>query len=384
MSARLRPVLLASASAALALGLSGCKLDNRPPAADYAYAPSAAALPYAQPAQVAATAAAYDGYALAQRAYAHDRVAYRQPPAYGFAYGGVEPWVWQADDDDLMFAEPIDDGYRFYYYEPGEAYPYFVRDRDYGYAYGPGGVLAALFDSGGVPLPQDRLYGVAPTAGRYLARGHDLRQVYYREPRVAVAEPAWTRRAPLIEAAQRPWIAAAERQPAFREPPRREVRSFDPVPGPREQVLADRRHEDRRAFAPPAAAQPQIAHQDRGFRGRDRAPNVVQNAVPATARVEEHQARDQRRQALEQARANRQVAHAAAPQAFERHGGDRPAPQAAPQPAPQPQRQAFNAPHGGGGHHQDRPAPAAAPAQPHPGGGDHGRHGGGNDKDHKH
>lgn len=384
MSARLRPVLLLGTSAALALGLSACKLDNRPllsrdaaQPVDYAYAPSATALPYAQPAQVLPAADAYDGYALAQRAYAHDRVAYREPPEYGFQYGGVEPWVWQAEDDDLMFAEPIDDGYRFYYYEPGEAYPYFVRDRDYGYAYGSGGVLAALFDATGALLPQDRLYSVAPTAGRYLARGHDLRQVYYREPRIAVPEPAWTRRAPVIEAAQRPWIAAAERQPAFRERPPREVRTFDPIPGPREQEFADRRHEDRR-------------RDDR----RAFAPNVQQHAAQASARIEEHQARDfardQRRAVQDQARAARQLARAEPPKTFDRHGGGRHEERAAPQAAPQPQGQAFNAPHGGGnGHHQDRPAPApsapAAPAQPQGGGehghGDHGNHGGG-DKGH--
>jgi hypothetical protein len=372
----LRPAALCAVSA---LALAGCKIDNRPllargaPApADYAYAPDATALPYAEPAQVAPPADYYDGYALAQRAYAHDRVAYREPPAYGFEYGDVEPWVWQTADDDLMFAEPIDDGYRVYYYEPGEAYPYFVRDPDYGYAYGPGGVLAALFDATGALLPQQRLYDYAPVAGRYLARGRDLRQVYYREPRVAVAGPVWSRRAPALEAAQGRWIAAAERQPALRERPPREVRTFDPVPLPREPAFAarqdfgrrdlDRRHDGRRAFREPRAF----------------APNAQQHASDVTARVEERQARDLRRQAFEQARANRHAAHAESPQppAVQRHGGGRheTRPDA-------PQRQAFNGAHGGG-----PPQARPAPAQPQAGGGrgggdpggkDHGGRGGG-------
>lgn len=368
----LRPAILCAASA---LALAGCKIDNRPllaqgaPApAEYAYAPGGQALPYAQPAQVLPAGDEYDGYALAQRAYAHDRVAYRAPPEYGFRYGDVEPWVWQADDD-LMFAEPVDDGYRFYYYEPGEAYPYFVRDDDYGYAYGPGGVLAALFDATGALVPQDRLYDYAPVAGRYLARGRDLRQVYYREPRIAVAQPDWTRRAPAIEAAQRSWIAAAERRPAVRERPPREVRTFDPVPLPRETLYADRRGrgpEGRRAFRAPHAF----------------APSVQQHAADVSARVDDRRARDdareQRRAFKDQARAERQVAHNAAPPAFERHGGGRHEERPA---APAPQRQAFNAPHGGPPR-QDRPAPAQPQAAPDRGGKDHGggdrgNHGGG-------
>ena len=41
------------------------------------------------------------------------------PPDYAFDYEGVSPWAWQTSDDYVTYAEPIDDGYRYYYYEPG-------------------------------------------------------------------------------------------------------------------------------------------------------------------------------------------------------------------------------------------------------------------------
>ena len=311
-----RPALMLCATTALGLTVAGCKIDNRPllardgaPAAyapanaAYAYAPDASALPYAEPARVVPAANSYDGYALAERAYAYDRAAYRQPPSYGFDYGDVEPWAWQTAGDDLMFAEPIDDGYRFYYYEPGEAYPYFVRDPQYGYAYGGNGVLTALFSAAGALLPTNQLYGVAPVAGRYLARGYDLRQTYYNAPRLPVAEPIWTERAPILYRAQQSWIDAAERQPAWRDyrvsTGERLVRDFQARPFRRvaapivRDIPEDRDTRDFRDF--------------RGPRERERAASAYEHQANASARIEQKAARDfakeQRRDARDFAKA---------------------------------------------------------------------------------
>lgn len=233
-------------STALALTLSACKVDNRPllarngPAPAYAAAPAYAGNPLgpldpAEPARVVPVQG-YDGYALAERAYAYDRVAYRSQPDYGFDYRGEQPWAWQTANDDLMFAEPIDDGYRFYYYEPGETQPYFVRDPQYGYAYGDNGVLQAVFSAAGALLGTDQLYGMAPLAGQYLSRGRDLRQVYYAEPRYPLSEPVWydrwEDRAPVVTRAFDPWMTAADRTPTWREyrvaTASRELRAFEP------------------------------------------------------------------------------------------------------------------------------------------------------------
>ena len=252
-----RPAALALSASAIALTLAGCKVDSRPllargetgyaTSAAYAYDPDALGLPYAQPARLAPVDDYYDGYAIAERAYAYDRAAYRAPPDYGFRYGDADPWAWQLANDSLMFAEPYGDDYRFYYYEPGEAYPYFVRDDRYGYAYGENGALMALFSAAGALLPNSELGSVADIAGRYLARGYDLRDTYYDSPRYAVAEPLWIERAPLIYAAQEPWILAAEQVPVWRQyrvsTGERELRAFQAERLRREALAA--RFDDR-------------------------------------------------------------------------------------------------------------------------------------------
>ena len=140
MSARLPLTLLACASV---LALSACKDDNPPAPAAYDFAS-------APPALIEANApAGYDGYALAERAHAFDRVTYQEAPSYGFRYGDEERWAWRTADDYSMYAEPYDDGYRNYYYAPGADYPYFIRDDDYGYGYGPDGRLIVVYDSYG-------------------------------------------------------------------------------------------------------------------------------------------------------------------------------------------------------------------------------------------
>lgn len=208
MPARLSLTLAACASV---LALSACKDDKAPAPAPYDFAS-------APPAAIDINApASYAGYAPAERAYAFDRVTYRTAPSYGFRYGEDEPWAWRTADDYSMYAEPYDDGYRNYYYAPGADYPYFVRDDDYGYGYGPDGALIAVYDSYGELLPQDRLYAVAALAGAYLVRASAIRRYGLDDRyRVPVTEDYWSARAPRYYEVQQAWYTAPDRQPRWR------------------------------------------------------------------------------------------------------------------------------------------------------------------------
>lgn len=261
-------------ASAIALALAGCKIDNRPllarngpppPAApplgplDPAYGPAAPAT-YLPPSQA---------YAYPQRAYAVSRVVSRRPPSYAFAYGDEQPWVWDAADEGMMFAEPIDDGYRYYYYEPGEAYPYFVQDADYGYAYGDNGVLLALFDAAGALIARDRYDDYAPQASRYWTRAYDLNRSYWRSPRYRVQETVWRERAPRLVERQDRWFRAVSTQPAWGEALRHDNGRHlgwykDRNPPEREREArdhADRDDAQQRAWNPPEHGRPQHGRQ---------------------------------------------------------------------------------------------------------------------------
>jgi hypothetical protein len=215
---RLKFALLAAAGA---LALSACD-DNRaaridvPDPTPAAYAPNDLALPYAEPAPVA-PAPVDTAYLGPERAYDLQEAFYGEPPAYAFYDEGVEPYVWVADDEREMYAEPWDGGFRYYYYEPGAAYPYFVRDRDYGFSYDAGGVLISVIDASGGYLRPDRFRDVAPLAGRYWARGRELRNASRQARRTAVSAKAWEARAPMARRSAQPFIHAARTEPRWRE-----------------------------------------------------------------------------------------------------------------------------------------------------------------------
>jgi hypothetical protein len=222
-----KSVLLLAASG-LALTLGGCKVDNRPLLARFGGppppAPAYAALPQpglpdidGGPAYPVGDLPPAKAYPYAERAYAMDRIVYQAPPAYGFAYDGVQPWAWQAADDGLMFAEPYGDDYRFYYYEPGATYPYFVRDDSYGYAYGPDGGLLALFDAAGALIAADQYGRYYPEARGYWSRGYDLHRAYGSGGRYPVDRAVWAERAPRLRQVEQSWIDAPQRQPAWRD-----------------------------------------------------------------------------------------------------------------------------------------------------------------------
>lgn len=273
MSARLPLTLLACVSV---LALSACK-DNPPPApAAYDYASAAPALVNLN------APLGYDGYAPAERAHAFDRAAYEVPPSYGFRYGDDDRWAWRTADDYSMYVEPYDDGYRTYYYAPGDDYPYFIRDDDYGYGYGPDGALIAVYDSYGLLLPQDRLYVVAALAGSYLLRASVIRGYALDDRyRMPVTEIYWGTWAPRYYGAQQVWYAAPERQPLWREwRARNETQSVQFIP--RGQVLRWSKSDNRAWRDYEKADRKAWKEEDKAW--RKNGPQIAMAAPPQASR----------------------------------------------------------------------------------------------------
>lgn len=183
-------------------------------ASPISFAPDASALPDVDPIGVAQIADPTEAYGFADAAYTYTDTLGDAPPDYGFDYDGVEPWAWQGYDDSLMFAEPIDDGYRTYYYRPGAAEPYFIRDPYYSYGFA-GGLLAVIYaaDGGIVPFVD---YGPRRAyASRYYLRGRDLYGASRRGRRLPIHAVSWAGQRPIILASRNRWAAGRAHQPAW-------------------------------------------------------------------------------------------------------------------------------------------------------------------------
>ena len=180
-----------------------------------AAAPSIRALPASGPAPVVRVQNPDDDYAYLDRAYYQADAVEDAPPDYSFDYDGVNPWVWQSSDDALEFAEPVGSGYRYYYYQPGAAYPYLVRDN--GYAYGfDRGQLVIVYDSAGRVLPRQDIDRRADDAGRYLARARALYSASRSAERRSVVAANWAAGQAEIAAQRSDLAAARSRQGAWR------------------------------------------------------------------------------------------------------------------------------------------------------------------------
>lgn len=217
---RYGPKARLAAAAAMAVLIVGCEDRTRPidapQPASLADLEAVSELPYAEPAQVDYYEPAR-GYQWAERAYGLQRTFYDVPPDYGFYYDELEPYVWETADDWALYVEPWGGDYRYYYYEPGADFPYFVRDYEYGYAFGPTGLLIAVFDIGGRYLSRDVVYRLAPVAGRYYARGRDLRRASHEARRVRIDDTAWMIEGPRVSRSAGPWLRAARDDKAWRQ-----------------------------------------------------------------------------------------------------------------------------------------------------------------------
>lgn len=289
-NSKLKLVGAASLASVLALSLSACREDQRqaalplPATTAFALAPSAMELPYAPPAPVGRLVGDEGAYAWAERAYAMDEAFYDVPPDYGFYYDDVQPWVWETEDDWRMYAEPIDDGYRFYYYEPEAAYPYFIRDHRYGYGFDDAGRLVTLYDLAGQLLSTALLGEQAPIAGRYLAHSLLLARAADREQHIIIQEPLWTARAPILVRAQEPWIASAWTAEPWVEYrtryDQREIKRLVKDEKKRERIL-ERQRKAPRGWGPGGERRiAQLQPQQGAFQGR--APREDRKSAPAT------------------------------------------------------------------------------------------------------
>ena len=226
----LRPSIFVLAGALMSVGLAGCdqkkeasvQASNAPalpltngPATTIVPAPSASALPSAPPVRVVHVTNQTDRYAYVDRAYEMSSAIGQAPPDYDFEYEGVHSWVWRGSNREVRLIEPVEGGYRYYYFQPGAASPYLVRDPDYSYGYSDG-QLVAIYDSEGRLLPPDAFDQRADDAGRYLARATALYQASLQSERRSVNAANWAARRAEIDAERSRWEAQQSQQDAWR------------------------------------------------------------------------------------------------------------------------------------------------------------------------
>ncbi|MEO9133176.1 MAG: hypothetical protein ABI240_18465 [Sphingomonas sp.] len=274
-----------------------------------AYAPVAALLPAARPIRTVRVADPRESYAYADDASGFSDALGDAPPDYGFHYGNAQPWAWQGYDNSIAFVEPLNDGYRYYYYRPGANTPYFVRDPDYAYGY-DNGQLAAVYGPNGGLVPYADYGPRLDYASRYYVRGRDLYQAS-RQRRPVVGANWAARRNAIVEtrrwadarASQSAWQDYHQRTEAQQEEHWREEQArrradtvrfaawqgqdFRTTPPPRAIPAAWSRAnwaQDQRRFAPPAAgfngdaaARERAAMQERERVARDARPPSPQN-----------------------------------------------------------------------------------------------------------
>ncbi|MEP7006952.1 MAG: hypothetical protein ABI810_13285 [Sphingomonas bacterium] len=177
------------------------------------YAPAAALLPATRQIRTVRVADRRDGYAYAEDAWDFADALGDAPPDYGFYYGDAQPWAWQGYDDSLAFVEPLDDGYRYYYYRPGADTPYFVRDPYYGYGY-DNGRLAVVYGRDGGLVPYADYGPRLDYASRYYVRGRDLYQAS-RQRRPVIAANWAARREAIVDTQH--WATARASQRAWQD-----------------------------------------------------------------------------------------------------------------------------------------------------------------------
>lgn len=235
--------------------------------------PAAAPVRYAQPQG--------DSYAWIDRADMFSDALGDAPPDYGFAYDdGVTPWAWQSRDDYLRYAEPVEGGYRYYYYEPGGASPYLVRDpwNSYGYR---GDALVAVYDRGGRVIPWREARGREAYAARYYERAVDMRRAARARERERIEARQWAARRAAIRDDRLRWDAARERQADWRR-----YRA-------RQEVRAQQQHwaTERRARKQAATRFARWQHED--FRGPQ--PLLQREQQRRQVRAQQMAQREQRR-----------------------------------------------------------------------------------------
>jgi hypothetical protein len=328
------PRFLAGVSIAgvLALSLAGCNkaadsgntstaaLPSLPatlpmttaPVQQAALAPPPGAIRAAQPIRTVRVADPRAAYAYADQASYFSHALGSAPPDYGFDYDGVRPYAWQGDDGSRVFTEPVDGGYRYYYYRAGAEQPYFVRDPDYGYGYDDGQLAVVYGPDGGIVPYAD--YGPRiGYAGAYLWRAERLYEA--SRARQAISAQDWAARQDAVIASRERWAANRDRQADWaayhaeeaaqqsqywaREAERRDAD---------QQRFADWRQQDFRTPPPPRAIPERWQQADWARDSAHYAPVVAAAAGAGALAYAMHRA-----QAPEQQAPQRQAAFAGAP-----------------------------------------------------------------------
>ena len=228
----LRPYVLVFAGILVSTCLAGCDQKKEaaapaPPANALALpltagpatavvpAPAAAALPNAPRIRVVRVANHSDEYAYVDRAYEMSSAIGQAPPDYGFDYEGVHLWVWRSSNREVRLIEPVEGGYRYYYYQRGASEPYLVRDPEYSYGYSDG-QLVTVYDNEGRLLPPEYIDQREDDAGRYLARAVDLYEASLRSERRSVNAANWAEQRSELDVARSRWEAEQSQQDAWR------------------------------------------------------------------------------------------------------------------------------------------------------------------------
>ena len=229
---RCHPSLSVLVGLLISAGLAGCdqKKDAANPAssanalalplttgsaAPVVPAPPVASLPSAPRPRIARVENQTDNYAYIDRAYEMSGAIGQAPPDYGFDFDGVSPWAWQSAHGDVQLAEPIDGGYRYYYYQPGATEPYLVRDPQYAYGFADG-QLVAVYDDEGHLLQPEQIDQRIDDAGRYLARAAALYEASRQSERRSVNAANWAEQRTALDAARSRWEAEQSQQQAWR------------------------------------------------------------------------------------------------------------------------------------------------------------------------
>lgn len=208
-SARMPRLLIGAA--ALALAASACNKQPSmteapavaPPVAalpmatgsapPVAPAPMGSALPPAPTPVGYAPPAPDQRYGDMDRAYAMTQAFADTPPDYAVDYEGTRPWIWRARNGAYRIVERLPRGERYYYYEPGQDYPFLVQDPEYSYAY-DNGRLMAVYGSDGSALADALAARRADEASRYLYRARQLYRAAQYDQRQSAYADEWASR----------------------------------------------------------------------------------------------------------------------------------------------------------------------------------------------
>ncbi len=174
------------------------------------------------------------------------------PPDYYFAYGDVQPWVWITEDRYVRYAEPLDIGYRYYYYAPDAVRPFLVRDPLYSYGYNDDR-LVVIYGTYGRVLDRERALPLRRAASSYYDRAVTLYRTASTGDRYGVPAPLWQQRSRAVVADQQVWNQARNWNPGWRDWNKRYDKAAD-------------KHWQRERIARTYAAKRFAAWQDDGFR----------------------------------------------------------------------------------------------------------------------